>query len=128
MTDGRLRVGTDLVEVAAVVESIEQFGVRYLERVFTDGELATCRDGSGWSAARLAARFAAKEATVKVLRPVEGMSYDRIEVVLDDDGAPDLRFHGSALRRADEIGFRDSSLSLSHDGGYALAILAAVVN
>ncbi len=128
MTDGRLRVGTDLVEIAAVQASIDQFGIRYLQRVFTDAELATCRDGDGWSAPRLAARFAAKEATVKVLRPLDGMSYDRVEVVLDTEGAPDLRLHGSARKRADEIGLRDSSLSLSHDGGYALAVVAAVVN
>ena len=71
-----VRVGIDLVVVADVAESLERLGQRYLQRVFTPHELSCCRvrpasDGQyGYSAEALAARFAAKEATVKVLRPV----------------------------------------------------------
>ena len=122
----RIRVGTDLVHVNEISASIESFGDRYLNRIFTPAELLTCRATSGWSVERLAARFAAKEAATKVLRPEDGLSYHSIEVVLDDSGAPKLVLHDSARRRAEALGRPDTRLSQSHDGDYAVAILAAV--
>lgn len=122
----RIRVGTDLVHVTEISMSIETFGDRYLNRVFTPAELLTCRATNGWSVERLAARFAAKEAASKVLRPEMGLSYHSIEVVLDDAGAPKLVLHDSAKRLAESLGLQDTSLSMSHDGDYAVAILAAV--
>ena len=62
---GRLRVGTDLVRVADVGHSIEQFGDRYLARIYTPDELSTCRADGGWTVERLASRFAAKEAATR---------------------------------------------------------------
>ena len=67
-----VRVGVDLVVVADVAEAVEHFGDRYLHRIFTPHELDCCRaDGTsgGYAMPSLAARFAAKEAAVKVLRP-----------------------------------------------------------
>ncbi len=71
-----IRVGVDVVAVSDVAESVDRFGDRYLDRIFTPHEVAYCRSehGSGrgtqgYSAESLAARFAAKEAVVKVLRP-----------------------------------------------------------
>lgn len=122
----RIRVGTDLVHVSEISASIDEFGDRYLNRLFTPAELLTCRATNGWCVERLAARFAAKEAATKVLRPEEGLSYHSIEVVLDDRGAPKLVLHDLARRRADDLGLQDTSLSMSHDGDYAVAILAAV--
>jgi holo-[acyl-carrier protein] synthase len=122
----RIRVGTDLVHVTEIGASIESFGDRYLNRIFTPAELLTCRATNGWSVERLAARFAAKEAATKVLRPEDGLSYHSIEVVLDDAGAPKLVLHDSAKLRAEALGLQDTSLSISHDGDYAVAILAAV--
>ena len=113
---GRLRVGTDLVRVADVGHSIEQFGDRYLTRVYTPDELSTC----------LASRFAAKEAATKVLRPLDGLSYQSIEVTLDELGAPELVLHGAARRRAEALGLQDTSVSMSHEGEYAVAIVAAM--
>jgi len=117
----------DLVHVPDVQSSLDTFGQRYLRRVYTDRELATCAVNGGWSAARLAARFAAKEAAVKVLRPVDGLSYRHIEVVNDSTGAPELSFTGSAQLRADAVGLQGHTLSLSHDGAYAVAVFAGLV-
>jgi holo-[acyl-carrier protein] synthase len=125
---GGLRVGTDLVHVPDVEQSISRFGDRYLQRVYTPDELATCRSGDGWSVPRLAARFAAKEAAIKVLRPTGGVSYRSVELRLDDDGAPTLAFTGAADARARELGLRDLSVSVSHDGAYAIAVLAATLD
>ena len=122
----RLRVGTDLVRVADIGHSIEQFGDRYLARVYTPEELSTCRAPGGWTVERLASRFAAKEAATKVLRPLDGLSYQSIEVTLDEHGAPELVLHGAARQRAEALGLQDTSVSMSHDGEYAVAIVAAL--
>ncbi len=114
--------------VPQVVASIDRFGARYLHRVYTDAELAACRTlPDGWSPERLAARFAAKEAALKVLRPVDGTSLRDIEISHDSFGAPEVHFSGSALARANEIGLVDGTVSVSHDGNYAMAVYAAVV-
>ena len=123
----QLRLGTDLVHVPDVQSSVDRFGQRYLQRLYTERELATCAMNNGWSAPRLAARFAAKEAAMKVLRPVDGMSYRDIEVVTDATGAPDIAFTGSARLRADAVGLCGHTLSLSHDGAFAMAVFAAYV-
>ena len=69
--NGSLRVGTDLVPVGEVADSVARFGDRYVGRIYTDHEFASCCQGTpSVVAAGLAARFAAKEATIKVLRPV----------------------------------------------------------
>lgn len=71
-----LRVGVDVVSVADVAASVRRFGDRYVHRIFTPHEIAACRTACvpaggdpTYSAESLAARFAAKEAVVKVLRP-----------------------------------------------------------
>ena len=126
-TPGTLRVGTDLVHVPEVAASIDRFGTRYLRRVYTDAELDTCRSGSTWSCERLAARFAAKEAVLKVLRPQQGVSVRDIEVGLDAWGAPAVHLAGAARQRAVAIGLADGTVSISHDGTYAMAVYAAVL-
>ena len=76
---------------------------------------------------RLAARFAAKEAVLKVLRPADGVSVRDIEVGADGSGAPSVRLAGAALAQANAIGLADGTVSLSHDGQYAMAVYAAVL-
>lgn len=125
---GTVRVGTDLMAVSEVQESIDRFGDRYLRRVFTPEELATCGGPRGPSAERLAARFAAKECAVKILRPIDSVHFHDIEVRSDRDGRPSVVLHGPMAERARAIGIVDSSLSLSHDRGLATAVLVAVIS
>ncbi len=124
---GTVRVGTDLMSVSEVASSIDRFGDRYLRRVFTPAELAACAGPSGPSAARLAARFAAKECAVKILHPIDGVHFHDIEVQTDRDGRPSIAFHGTMADRARALGIVDSSLSLSEERGLATAILVAVI-
>lgn len=123
----QVRVGNDLCRVADVAGSIDRFGDRYLTRVYTPAELATCTHDGAASAERLAARFAAKECVVKVLRPTGGVSFHDIEICHDTAGAPVVVLHGEMERRAHELGVVDASLSISHDHGLASAVLVAVV-
>src|SRR5262245_16376103 len=74
-------VGTDLVQVSEVSQAMERFGERYLRRLFTDAELSYCLENAAIAPSRLAARFAAKEAALKVLRLTDqSFSWRSIEV------------------------------------------------
>jgi len=122
-----VRLGNDLVHVEDVARSIGAFGQRYLRRVYAPAELGTCWSAAdGWSVDRLAARFAAKEAVIKALRPTGGVDHRSIEVRQAADGAPHVHLTGAIAARAAELGLADSSLSLSHDGAYATAVFLAV--
>src|ERR1039458_9884587 len=70
-TPRRWRVGMDIAFVGDVAESIARFGDRYVCRIFTPHEISCCVGSRAATAEGLAARFAAKEATIKVLRPTE---------------------------------------------------------
>ncbi len=121
-----MRVGIDLVSVDAVRESISEHGARYLERIYTEGELRDCRTDQGIIAERLAARFAAKEATLKVLRPVdEAIPWRTIEVVRQGAGWLEVELSGRAADLAAEGGLSDFALSISHEADYASAIVIA---
>jgi len=120
----RIRVGCDLVSVAEVGRSIELFGQRYLRRVYTEAELAACTGPT--RVHRLAARFAAKEATAKVLGELDGpLPWHTIEVRADPSGRPELALSGHAAALATAQRLADFDLSLSHEGGLAMAMVVA---
>jgi holo-[acyl-carrier protein] synthase len=121
-----LRVGTDLVLIDTVRESIESHAEHYLERIYTEREIADCRTAKGIDPERLAARFAAKEATLKVLRPRDqGIPWNTIEVRRDPDGWVELELSGAAAALASEGRISDLSLSIAHEGGFATAVVVA---
>jgi holo-[acyl-carrier protein] synthase len=122
-----LRVGTDVQAVDEVRASLDRFGARYAERVYTAGELAAAGglDG-GDPAPGLAARFAAKEATIKVLRPTASRpEWRSIEVVRRPGGWCDLELTGSAAELAREQGIVELALSMSHGAGVGMASVVA---
>jgi len=121
-----LRVGIDLVSVSSVRDSIQRHAERYLERVYTEGELRDCQSAADVDPERLAARFAAKEATLKVLRPTdEAIPWHAIEVLRDPSGWVELQLSGPAATLAAATGLTDFSVSLTHEGGFASAIVVA---
>jgi holo-[acyl-carrier protein] synthase len=120
------RVGIDLVSVESVEESVRAHADRYLERIYTVRELEDCRRGAGVDAERLAARFAAKEAVLKVLRPRdEGVPWRAIEVIRDPSGWVELALSGRAAELAAEAGVAGLAVSLTHEGTYASAVVIA---
>lgn len=124
-----VRVGTDLVRIADVEECLERHGSRYAERVFTEHELASCTGEPSTRAARLAARFAAKEAALKVLRPADDpLDWRSIEVVRDPLGPCEIRLTGTAARLAERAGIGAMAVSLSHEGTMAAAVVVALCN
>jgi holo-[acyl-carrier protein] synthase len=122
-----MRVGTDLVKVDDVAASVARFGERYTGRVYTPHELSCCQGPPSVMAAGLAARFAAKEATIKVLRPVEHQpDWRSIEVRRAEGGWCDLRLTDEAARLADAQGISNLAVSMTHEAGMAAAVVVAV--
>lgn len=119
-------MGTDIVEVDRVSVGLERFGWRYAARILSPAELELLApDGSLPPAARLAGRFAAKEAAVKAL----GTGFSAciglhdVEILHDVHGRPCLSFVGQARVRQQELGARRRHVSISHERHYAVAVV-----
>jgi len=114
--------GVDIIEIPRIKRVLDRYGQRFLNRVFTPAEIAYCRG----RAPNLAGRFAAKEAAMKALGTgVRGVSWKDIEVIRADSGAPSLRLHGRAEKRAERLQMSEMSLSISHSREYAVAFVVA---
>ena len=118
-------IGTDLMEIARIADSIERFGDRFLQRVFTPGEIEYCTRKKN-SAESFAARFAAKEAGAKALGTgiSRGVGWQELEVTRKPGERPMLTLKGRAAERARDLGIKRISLSLSHSRDVALAVVA----
>jgi holo-[acyl-carrier protein] synthase len=122
-----MRAGVDLVSVAVVRDSVEEHGEHYLRRVYTERERRECSTPAGVDPERLAGRFAAKEATLKVLRPGSvGVPLSAIEVQRQPGGWVELALSGPAATLAAEIDISELALSITHEGEYASAFVVAV--
>jgi len=124
-----LRVGLDLVSVETVRESLEVHGRRYLERVYTASEVADCRADDRVDPQRLAARFAVKEAALKVLRVTEddAVPWTTVEVRRDDGGWVSVLLTGRAAELAQAAGIKELAVSLTHERGCAAAVVIAEI-
>jgi holo-[acyl-carrier protein] synthase len=120
-----LGVGTDLMETKRIEESIERFGDRFLERVFTAEEIAYCLRKKKNSAESFAARFAAKEAGAKALGTgiSRGVTWKELEVRRETSGRPTLHLSGRAAELAGAMGVRRMQLSLTHSRELAMAVV-----
>src|SRR3954453_12767045 len=114
-------LGIDLTEIPRIVATIERYGTRFLQRVFTEGEIAYCMRRRH-AATHFAGRFAWKEAAMKPLGtgPPAGVLWRDVEVVRRG-GPPQLRLHGGAARRFEAIGGRSLLLTIRHAHVLAMA-------
>lgn len=109
-------VGIDLVEIDRVARMIESLGDRMYKRLFSDGEARYIR-GKPLPAQHAAVRLAAKEAAFKALAGNElarRITWRDVEVVSDSRGIPSIKLHGTAHRRARELGVARIHVSLTH--------------
>ncbi len=114
--------GVDLAEVPRIRASVERFGPRFIERVYTPSEIAYVeRKANRFE--RYAARFAAKEAGMKAIGTgwKRGVRWQDFEVINLPSGRPTLRLHGVAAEFATRLGVRNISLSLTHTAEMAMA-------
>lgn len=130
--DGRggHRVGIDLVAVDAVQDAVATWGPRYLRRVYTAAELTACTREGVLAPERLAARFAVKEAVIKVLRPGRGdaVPWTGIEVGRHPGGVPEVLLHGRAAALAARERVGELAVSLAHEHRYATAVVLATID
>lgn len=120
-----LGTGIDLAEVPRIRRSIEAFGDRFVQRIYTPREIAYVeRKANRFE--RFAARFAAKEAGMKALGTGwrRGVRWQDFEVANLPSGRPTLLLHGEARAIAEQLGVRHISLSLTHtaDNGMAFVV------
>lgn len=117
-------LGTDLMEIERIAQSIARFGDRFLQRVFTQREIEYCQRKKN-AAESFAARFAAKEAGAKALGTgiSYGISWLELEVAREPGGRPRLDLWGRAAERARDLGVANISLSLTHSKEVALAVV-----
>ena len=114
-------LGVDLTEIPRIISTIERYGTRFLQRIFTEGEIAYCMRRRV-PAIHFAGRFAAKEAAMKALGTghTQNVLWQNVEVVRHG-GPPRLEFHGGAKRRFDAMGAGGSLLTITHSDALALA-------
>src|SRR6201998_1244949 len=117
-----LGTGIDIIEIDRVARSIDRFGSRFLDRIFTPGEIAYCSRKKN-AAESYAARFAAKEAGAKALGTgiQHGVTWKELEVTRKPGSRPTLHFSGRAAEIAAGLGVRHIALSLTHSQTVAMA-------
>ena len=114
-------LGLDATDIPRIVSTMERYGQRFLQRIFTEGEIAYCTRRRV-PAIHFAGRFASKEATMKALGTghSHGVLWRDVEVVRRG-GPPQLQLHGGAARRFAAMGGRSSLLTITHSDALAMA-------
>ena len=112
-------IGIDIIEIARIEKAIARWGEKFLSRVYTDEELRLYRK----KPSSLAARFAAKEATIKALgKPSSGIGWREVEILSDPRGKPLVHLHGRAKDQALSLCLCKMEISLSHSKENAIAL------
>jgi holo-[acyl-carrier protein] synthase len=116
---GTTELGIDIIKVSRIRDSIARFGRRFPLRVLTESEDRYVRDRPE----TFAGRWAAKEAVSKVLGlGVRGIGWRDIEIERLPTGQPNVRLHGRAAARAEQLGMGRIAVSITHEAEYAVAI------
>ena len=116
--------GVDLCEVDRIRAAIERHGRRFVDRIYTEAEIAYAERKANRHE-RYAARFAAKEAAMKALGTGMrgGVRWKDFEVANLRSGRPTMKFHGKAAEYAEKLGVKNISLSMTHTGVQAMAMV-----
>ncbi len=115
-------VGIDICSIERMRKAFERSGGRIFDRICSPAERADLA-GRKDQALALAGRFAIKEAFSKVLDGARGVGWHECEVRRDPSGRPRLELRGNALLQATERGADTWHVSLTHDGGLAVAVV-----
>lgn len=120
---GLVAAGADIIEIARIQRVLDDFGERFLRKVYTERE----RERYRGRVSELAARFAAKEATSKALGTgIRGIRWKEMEILSNRRGKPVLVLHGGAAQRAAQLGLVSFDVSLTHSRTDAMAFVVAL--
>ena len=116
-----IKVGTDIVAIGRVARSIEKFGDKFLKRFLCEAEIKSAK-----KIETIAGYWASKEAISKALGCGIGkeLSFLDIEIRKDAKNAPYIIIKGNAKER---FAIKESSLSISHEKDFAIAVAVIVV-
>ena len=125
----RIYSGTDIIRISRIKKLLAEdytSSNSFVAKCFTEREAEYCfsKKSENAQAESFAARYAGKEAASKALGTgifTQGIRLTDFEIINDDKGCPNLILHGKAERTAKEKGIESTSISLSHDGDYAIA-------
>jgi len=120
--------GIDLVEFSRIERMVSKHDQRFLDRVFTERERQDAEAAAKKRIEKLAGRFAAKEAVLKLIGTGwrGKIAWTDIEVVNNELGEPKVRISGEVERIADDKGIEDITLSITHTGNFAMASAVAL--
>jgi len=113
-------IGIDLVKIERMRDAVEKWGKRFLERIFTEDEIAYCYK-KGEPSISLAVRFAAKEAVIKAIGSEIIVPLTDIEIENKENGMPSINAKGRLKEFFEEKGIRHCHLSLSHEKEFGVA-------
>ena len=119
-----MKCGTDICSVKRMQETIEKMGEKFLNRVFTEQEIAYCDSKKLTKYEHYAARFAGKEAVYKAIAPskdCEG-TFIEVEILNEETGKPYVVLHGALKAYAENY---QIEISLSHEKEFAIAMVVA---
>ncbi len=119
--------GIDLVDCPRIEDMVKRHGARFIDRVFTATEQAYAESNKN-SIEKLAGRFAAKEAILKLLGTGwrGKIAWTDIEVVNNSAGQPEVTLSGEVKKIADELGIKHVSVSITHTANFAIASAVAL--
>lgn len=117
-------IGVDIVDISRIQALLDRYGERFLRRVYTEAETAYAMSGAH-KAERLAGRFAVKEAVMKALGTGKslGILWRDVETLRGRSGKPEVHLHGQAVKLAKSRGGGPVHVSITHDGGKAVAFV-----
>lgn len=129
----KVYVGTDIIEVDRIKESIEETGDKFINKIFTQTEIDYCKNTKAAKYQHYAARFAAKEATFKAISTLlsdkYSVSWKNSEVVNDENGKPSIRFTSLDKNVEKELNhIKSIDVSLSHIKEYAIANVTVITD
>ncbi|MFA4838495.1 MAG: holo-ACP synthase [Candidatus Neomarinimicrobiota bacterium] len=121
-----IKIGTDIIEVERIKESIERYGDRFLTKVFSPEEIRYCRNHA-IPEQHYAGKFAAKESVQKALlsvNPTLNVWPNQIEIINDETGSPHVRLIGSLGEICRSYGIE---ISVSHVKEFATATAIVMI-
>jgi holo-[acyl-carrier protein] synthase len=119
--------GIDLVDCPRIEEMVERHGERFINRVFTAAEQAYAEANKN-KAEKLAGRFAAKEAVLKLMGTGwrGKIAWTDIEIVNNAAGQPEVTLSGEVEKLADKLGIKHISVSITHTANFVIASAVAL--
>ena len=116
LTINNLFIGTDIVEIERIKNSIDKYGLKFIEKIFTSREIKYCQNKENCYP-HFAGRFAAKESVKKAIfssKVINQIDFKSIEILNDSHGVPVVSMN-EALK------IKNPQLSISHEKKYAIA-------